>query len=119
MHAVVAVFSRVERRLDDQHVLHERIVPGVRQSPGFIAGYWTYDSDTGHNMLVFETRDAAQNMCASVQQNSQGQAEARASGGDRMYQQARHAHQVVPDLQILLEVGHATRGMSVTVRAAT
>jgi hypothetical protein len=78
MHAVVAVFSRTEKRLEDQHVLRERIVPGVRQSPGFVAGYRTYDYLTGrsHNMLVFETENAAQNMLASVEQNSRGQAEA-------------------------------------------
>ena len=41
--------------------LHERVVPGVSQAPGFVTGHWTqWDEGTkGAGMMIFESEDAA------------------------------------------------------------
>ena len=39
--------------------LREKIVPTVKQAPGFVAGYWTRKDQTGLSMIVFESEDAA------------------------------------------------------------
>jgi hypothetical protein len=58
MHAVVV---RVTIKDEDaaQRELQEKVVPGVSQAPGFVAGYWTRKDDTGLSMLIFESEDAA------------------------------------------------------------
>ena len=33
--------------------------PGVSQSPGFVAGYWTRKDNTGLSMIIFDSEDAA------------------------------------------------------------
>ena len=42
--------------------LKERVVPAVSQSPGFVAGYWTWSDDksNGQSMIVFDSEEAAQ-----------------------------------------------------------
>jgi hypothetical protein len=42
--------------------LHERVVPGVSQAPGFVTGYWTRKDDSGLAMVIFESEDAAEAM---------------------------------------------------------
>lgn len=39
--------------------LRERVVPGVSQAPGFVAGYWTRKDNTGLAMVIFDSEDAA------------------------------------------------------------
>ena len=39
--------------------LREKVVPQVKQAPGFVAGYWTRKDNTGLSMVVFESEDAA------------------------------------------------------------
>ena len=58
MHAVV-----VDVMIDDgdaaQQVL-EQVVAGVKQAPGFVAGYWIRLGDThGTSIAVFETEEQA------------------------------------------------------------
>ncbi len=76
MHAVVGIWTRDTGQSAEQlRELEERIVPSIRQSPGFVAGYWTHDPDTGkdHTLLVFESEEAARQCKAGVEQNSQRQ----------------------------------------------
>lgn len=58
MHAVVVRVSikDPESAMTD---LKEKVVPGVSQAPGFVAGYWTRKEQTGLSMIVFESEDAA------------------------------------------------------------
>ena len=39
--------------------LTERVVPRVKQAPGFVAGYWTRKDNSGLSMVVFDSEDAA------------------------------------------------------------
>jgi len=65
MHAVVVTVSVNDREAATSQ-LRERVVPGVSQSPGFVAGYWTRKDDSGVSMVVFESEDAAQTMSERV-----------------------------------------------------
>ena len=39
--------------------LTEKVVPAVKQAPGFVAGYWTRSDDTGVSLVVFESEEQA------------------------------------------------------------
>ena len=58
MHAVIVrvTIKDVEASLS---VLREKTVPGVKQVPGFVAGYWTRKDNSGLSMIIFESEDAA------------------------------------------------------------
>ncbi|HZT92493.1 MAG TPA: hypothetical protein VFA05_10685 [Gaiellaceae bacterium] len=58
MHAVV-VRVTIKDRESAEKGLKEAVVPRVSQAPGFKTGYWTWKSDTGLSMLIFESEDAA------------------------------------------------------------
>jgi hypothetical protein len=58
MHAVVVKVKINDMEAADSH-LRERVVPGVSQAPGFVAGYWTRKDDGGLSMIVFDSEDAA------------------------------------------------------------
>jgi hypothetical protein len=58
MHAVVTRVTINDNDAAESH-LHEQVVPGVSQAPGFVAGYWTRKDGTGLAMVLFETEDAA------------------------------------------------------------
>jgi hypothetical protein len=43
--------------------LHENVVPGAKQAPGFVAGYWgNIDKKQGRGMVVFESEESAQSV---------------------------------------------------------
>lgn len=82
MHAVIATFAMDPGRAElQQQNLHERIIPMVRQTPGFLAGYWTRDHATNmaHNVILFESEEAAHNFRRAVEQNAEMQAAAGVS----------------------------------------
>ena len=57
MHAVVV---RVTLSGEvDPTALRERVVPRVSQMPGFVAGYWTREGNSGLSMVVFESEQNA------------------------------------------------------------
>lgn len=60
MHAVVVrvAISDTEAAI---RFLHERVVPGVSQAPGFVTGHWMQwdDGSQGAAMMIFESEDAA------------------------------------------------------------
>jgi hypothetical protein len=56
---VVQVTIKDDTGAAESH-LRERVVPGVSQAPGFVAGYWTRKDSRGVAMIVFESEDAAQ-----------------------------------------------------------
>ena len=61
MHAVVVNVTINDPEAAEE-ALHERLVPGVSQAPGFIAGYWTTKDDTALSMFMFDTEQAADRM---------------------------------------------------------
>ena len=61
MHAVV-VNVTINDRVAAERALHEQLVPGVSQAPGFVTGYWTMKDNTGLTMIIFESEDAANAM---------------------------------------------------------
>jgi hypothetical protein len=65
MHAVVVAVTISDHEVAESH-LHEHVVPGVSQAPGFIAGYWTKKDESGLGMVVFESEDAAKAMSEKV-----------------------------------------------------
>ena len=65
MHAVVVNVTISDGEAATSH-LRENVVPGVSQSPGFVAGYWTRKDDSGLAMVVFESEDAANAMSERV-----------------------------------------------------
>ena len=58
MHAVVVNVTLNDPEAAENH-LREEIVPGVKQAPGLVAGYWARKGDSGTSMVVFESEDAA------------------------------------------------------------
>jgi hypothetical protein len=60
MHAVVVRVSINDTEAATRF-LHERIVPGISQAPGFVTGHWVQwdDNSQGAAMMVFESEDAA------------------------------------------------------------
>jgi hypothetical protein len=60
MHALVFDVT-IRDRAQGEQFLKERIVPGVSQLPGFVAGYWVnIDESRGTSLVVFESEEAAQ-----------------------------------------------------------
>ena len=47
-------------------MLNAQVVPRVSQSPGFVAGYWTWKDNTGVSMVIFESEDTANGMSEQV-----------------------------------------------------
>lgn len=63
MYAAVGVWNMEAGDWEEQQRgLHEEIVPLVRQSPGFVSGYWMADRAAGktYTTIIFEGEDAAQ-----------------------------------------------------------
>ena len=58
MYAVVGRVTIKDQEAGEAE-LRERVVPGVAQAPGAVAGYWTRKGDSGLSMVVFESEEAA------------------------------------------------------------
>ena len=65
MHAVVVKVTVNDSEASERE-LRERVVPGVSQAPGFVAGYWTRKDNTGLSMVVFESEEAANGMSERI-----------------------------------------------------
>ncbi len=75
MHAVIAIFTTDQEQQErDLAFLRERIVPAVSREPGFVAGYRTNDGEHSYNMIIFDSREAAEARAAGVRGNAAGQA---------------------------------------------
>ena len=79
MHAVVGIWTMDETQHDEQHrMLHEEIVPLVRNQPGFVSGYWMHDPETGknHTAIIFDSRESAVGFKALVERGTRRAAQA-------------------------------------------
>ena len=70
MHAVVVKVS-IKDGPTATEFLREKIVPGVSQAPGFVAGYWVRleGGDEGNSVIVFESEDAARAAAERLREN--------------------------------------------------
>jgi hypothetical protein len=61
--------------------LRDHIVPGVRQAPGIVKGYWAQEPGTtrSHTNIVFENRAAAESFAEQVRGNTTAQDESGVS----------------------------------------
>jgi hypothetical protein len=62
MNAVIGRWTTDQSRLEEQdRELHDVIVPMAKAHPGFIAGYWTRDPETGrtHTTIVLDSEESA------------------------------------------------------------
>ncbi len=71
MHAVVVKVS-IQDGPAATEFLREKIVPGVSQAPGFVAGYWVRleGGDEGNSVIVFESEDAARATAEEIRKNT-------------------------------------------------
>ncbi|HEX5994955.1 MAG TPA: hypothetical protein VFY84_07430 [Jiangellales bacterium] len=79
MHAVVGVWTvALDRRESQERDLRDVIVPSVTAHPGFVAGYWMHDAETGksHTTIVLDSEESAHNFKALVVGNAQSHARA-------------------------------------------
>ena len=58
---VITVVEFLPGTTEDDAVkaLHEMIIPGVKQAPGFVKGIWAGDDNAAHAVVVFDTEDQA------------------------------------------------------------
>jgi uncharacterized protein YhfF len=68
MHAVVASVTIDQDHLDEaQEALNSQVVPGVRQLPGVVAGYWLQPAPgQGYSTVVFDSEDNAKAAAETV-----------------------------------------------------
>lgn len=65
MHALVFDVT-IKDRTQGEQFLKERIVPGVQQLPGFVAGYWVNrGGDQGVSLVLFDSEEAARSAMES------------------------------------------------------
>jgi hypothetical protein len=79
MHAVVGVWTvTLDWRESQERELRDVIIPSVTAHPGFVAGYWMHDAETGksHTTIVLDSEESAHNFKAHVVGNARSQARA-------------------------------------------
>lgn len=62
MYAVVGIWTEAEGRRDEQdRGLHDEVIPIVKAHPGFVAGYWMRDPETGkgYTTSVLDSEESA------------------------------------------------------------
>jgi hypothetical protein len=82
MHAIIGVFEMEADKQAEQRVgLHERIIPMVKNLPGFVSGYWSHDRSgpRHYSHIVFENAEAAEQLAAIVRSDVDRQRQAGVS----------------------------------------
>ncbi len=58
------VFTAVQidlgRLPEARQMLEAQLIPGVKQAPGFVKGIWFGDDQSGRGVVVFESREQAE-----------------------------------------------------------
>jgi heme-degrading monooxygenase HmoA len=78
MYAVIGKWKMDPSQSADQdNVLHERIVPMVKGSPGFVSGHWTRTTDATDaiSFIVFEDQSSAEAFLDVVESDPENRAE--------------------------------------------
>jgi hypothetical protein len=79
MHAVVGVWTMAYGWREPQdRELRDIVVRLVTAQPGFVAGYWMHDAETGkvHTTVVLDGEESARKFKALIQCNARAQARA-------------------------------------------
>jgi hypothetical protein len=79
MHAVVGVWTIAQDwRESPDRELRDVVVRLVTAQPGFLAGYWMHDAETGkaHTTVVLDSEESARKFKALLQSNAKAQARA-------------------------------------------
>jgi len=75
-HATLATF-RVDlaREAEQREGLHQIIIPGARQFPGFVSGHWTLDRQASESVafLTYESLETAEAMSRNIRGNAENQ----------------------------------------------
>jgi hypothetical protein len=74
MYAVIGRWNMdPSREADQSRELRDVIVPMVTARPGFVAGYWSRDPETGrsHTTIVWETEESARDFKELVDEGRQ------------------------------------------------
>lgn len=67
----------LSREHEQRQGLHQLIVPGVRQAPGFVSGHWTLDRSAAESVVLVTFQSLASAMAfADVKGNAANQAAA-------------------------------------------
>ena len=72
-HATLATFRMdLSREAEQREGLNQMVVPGVRASPGFVAGCWTLDREVSESVVLvtFDAIEAAQAFAENVRGNA-------------------------------------------------
>ena len=75
-HATLATFRMdLSREAEQREGLNHMIVPGVRASPGFVAGCWTLDRAASESVVLvtFDSIEAAKAFADNVRANASNQ----------------------------------------------
>jgi heme-degrading monooxygenase HmoA len=85
MHAVVVRVTVSDREGAEQR-LRDEVVPQVSRAPGFQAGYWTREGDSGLAMVIFDSEENARAGRACPHDHSRGRESGRrrGAGGRRL-----------------------------------
>ncbi len=60
MYVVFTVVQIDSGKLPDaRQMLEAQLIPGVKRTPGFAKGIWFGDDQSGHGVVVFESREQA------------------------------------------------------------
>jgi hypothetical protein len=73
MHAMVGIFQTAPRGRERQRQdLEERVVPLLRQQPGFVSGTWSYDEESGRSfsIIVLETESSARKLAEFIRERA-------------------------------------------------
>ena len=78
MHAVVGVWTIAEDRRESQERALRNVVPCVTAQPGFVAGYWMLDAETGksHTTILLDSEESARRFKALLLSNARAHARA-------------------------------------------
>jgi quinol monooxygenase YgiN len=51
-----------------EKLLHEQVIPMVKQHPGFVTAYWFRSDDgaSGHSVMIFESEAAARKVAENI-----------------------------------------------------
>jgi hypothetical protein len=78
MHAVVGVWTIADDRRESQERALRDVVPCVTAQPGFVAGYWMLDAETGksYTTIQLDSEESARQFQALLLSNARAHARA-------------------------------------------
>jgi len=62
MYALFTVVDFTLGRSEEEarNALKSQLIPAIKQAPGFVKGLWFGDEDQGHGVVLFETKEQAE-----------------------------------------------------------